>query len=364
MADVNVLDLSEVTPGSGDSLILFDRTTGVATSTRFETLKGAVTGDVAATVAQHTSDIQALSNNTWQLKNAVEIPASSTKRVDLNTYTTVGNYALLYDNLVQYVDNIPSSIGAFNLVVMREIDSNYYIKQIILANDTNKFYIRSTYTGGNTWTDWNETVIDSDIANNLNTTSSGYVLDARQGKQLKDNTLQLKNAVEIPATSTDQYNLNAYTMAGTYTCSSHAASNYISNQPNSGYAFNLVVMRFFNSDSYIKQVLIYGDFDTLFIRHSYNGGTSWTDWEETALRSDRVRYLDFTIAVSASYGGKYYGETTLTYPDGNTNYIPVSLTVISNTDNLPATTQLAGDKVRVYADALGSAKVRVAYAKG
>ena len=69
MADVNVLDLSEVTPGSGDSLILFDRATGVATSTRFETLKSAVTGDVAATVAQHTSDIQALTNNITKLNN-------------------------------------------------------------------------------------------------------------------------------------------------------------------------------------------------------------------------------------------------------------------------------------------------------
>ena len=76
MADVNVLDLSEVTPGSGDSLILFDRTTGVASSTRFETLKSAVTGDVDATVAQHTSDIQTLTNNVAKCETLVVSVAS------------------------------------------------------------------------------------------------------------------------------------------------------------------------------------------------------------------------------------------------------------------------------------------------
>lgn len=78
MADVNVLDLSEVTPGSGDSLILFDRATGVATSTRFETLKGAVTGDVDAIVAQHTSQIQTLTNNVAKCETlVVSVPSFS-----------------------------------------------------------------------------------------------------------------------------------------------------------------------------------------------------------------------------------------------------------------------------------------------
>ena len=71
MADVNVLDLSEVTPGSGDNLILFDRTTGVAKSTRFETLKNAVTGDVNATVAQHTTQIQTLANKDTAIESEI-----------------------------------------------------------------------------------------------------------------------------------------------------------------------------------------------------------------------------------------------------------------------------------------------------
>ena len=87
MADVNVLDLSEVTPGSGDDLILFDRTTGVAKSTRFETLKNAVTGDVNATVAQHTTQIQTLTNNVSA--NATAIAKCETLVVNVASFSAL-----------------------------------------------------------------------------------------------------------------------------------------------------------------------------------------------------------------------------------------------------------------------------------
>ena len=100
MADVNVLDLSEVTPGSGDSLILFDRATGAATSTRFDTLKSAVTGDVAATVAQHTSDIQTLTNETSDIVNVL-----GAKNLLPNNATTQ------IINRVQFTVNANGSVG-------------------------------------------------------------------------------------------------------------------------------------------------------------------------------------------------------------------------------------------------------------
>lgn len=87
MADVNVLDLSEVTPGSGDNLILFDRTTGAATSTRFDTLKSAVTSDVAATASQHTSDIQTLTNNVSA--NATAIAKCETLVVSVASFSAL-----------------------------------------------------------------------------------------------------------------------------------------------------------------------------------------------------------------------------------------------------------------------------------
>lgn len=96
MADVNVLDLSEVTPGSGDSLILFDRATGVATSTRFDTLKSAVTSDVAATVAQHTSDIQTLTNNVSYISQKV---SNSSDEYDSTKAYLVGDLAI-HDNVL------------------------------------------------------------------------------------------------------------------------------------------------------------------------------------------------------------------------------------------------------------------------
>lgn len=58
MADIHVLDLTEVTPSSNDNVILFDRDTGSATSTRFDTLKGAVTGDVNTTIQTLTKELE------------------------------------------------------------------------------------------------------------------------------------------------------------------------------------------------------------------------------------------------------------------------------------------------------------------
>lgn len=58
MADVNVLDLSEVTPGSGDNLILFDRSTGVANSTRFDVLKSEVKGNIDSEIQTLTNQIK------------------------------------------------------------------------------------------------------------------------------------------------------------------------------------------------------------------------------------------------------------------------------------------------------------------
>ena len=59
MADINVLDLTPTTPGSNDSLILFDRTTGEGKSTRFDTLSSQVLdskfGDSSPTAGQELS---------------------------------------------------------------------------------------------------------------------------------------------------------------------------------------------------------------------------------------------------------------------------------------------------------------------
>lgn len=82
MADINVLDLTEVTPGSNDDLILFDRDTGEAKSTRYGALKNAVTGDV-------DSQIQTLSNqkaDKSDLTTIVQIGANATQNIVNDTF--------------------------------------------------------------------------------------------------------------------------------------------------------------------------------------------------------------------------------------------------------------------------------------
>lgn len=117
MADVNVLDLSEVTPGSGDSLILFDRTTGVAKSTRFDTLKGAVTGDVAATVAQHTSDIQTLTNKVDNLLgNRKFILLGDSLGYGITPSASIGS-----GTGVGWIKNFVNTVGQFNDVYYPDV---------------------------------------------------------------------------------------------------------------------------------------------------------------------------------------------------------------------------------------------------
>lgn len=89
MADINVLDLTEVTPGSNDDLILFNRDTGEAKSTRYGALKNAVTGDVESQI-QTLTNVETLSlSDVFTFSSGITITSSTIKKKGHRIYAVL-----------------------------------------------------------------------------------------------------------------------------------------------------------------------------------------------------------------------------------------------------------------------------------
>lgn len=96
------------------------------------------------------------------LDKATLIPASSTNPVDLNNYKTVGNYTCTANANAPYVSHKPTSEArAFNLVVIKSLNSGSYLRQIFVYFDGNKFYTRTSLDSGSSWSSWVDISVDN-----------------------------------------------------------------------------------------------------------------------------------------------------------------------------------------------------------
>lgn len=93
----------------------------------------------------------------WGTQGATTITGTSEAHADLNTYITPGNYTCTANTTAAYVDNKPtgSTNKAFNLIVIKTLNSNSYIRQVAWVYDSVNFYIRQSTNGGSTWGSWN-----------------------------------------------------------------------------------------------------------------------------------------------------------------------------------------------------------------
>ena len=104
---------------------------------------------------------------------------------DLNDFKISGHYFSTTANS-SLIGHSPTSTG-FVLLIFRGDSSDTYqrtVQMVFEVNSPYRTYIREHTTG--VWRDWQNILYVSDTANNLTTTSSGKVLDARQGKALAD----------------------------------------------------------------------------------------------------------------------------------------------------------------------------------
>lgn len=121
-------------------------------------------------------------------------PEAISDSANLNSYKTPGDFYCSSDSKASGLSNCPVT-QAFWLYVRNAVaphsldgDTYKYRTQTIITRNGQK-YTRSCQTGDGgtnwTWTDWGHG--NPYVANNLTTSSAGYVLDARQGKVLNDN---------------------------------------------------------------------------------------------------------------------------------------------------------------------------------
>lgn len=116
-------------------------------------------------------------NQYWHIDGGMTaIPASSSNTVDLNTYTTPGNYTCSLTANSPYVTHQPktSSQQAFDLVVIKTLNSGAnYRKQVLMYYNDNNIWARYSIDGGSTWSGWSNWNANTWTANSKD--NAGYV---------------------------------------------------------------------------------------------------------------------------------------------------------------------------------------------
>lgn len=109
------------------------------------------------------------------------------------------------------------------------------------------------------------------IANNLTTTASGSVLDARQGKVLNDKIVDLEAFTFTTIGSNED--LNDFQKAGFYGCSSSSLAQTLTNCPTTSNFFMIVANK---HPAYQTQIIFTGQY--FYVRTESSSG--WGVWWE------------------------------------------------------------------------------------
>lgn len=185
------------------------------------------------------------------------------------------------------------------------------------------------------------TLHTSDVVNNLNSTDPTKVLAAPQGKALNDKigtvpsgqTVEgqissldskiylLENAPQI-ANGTD---LNTVDTEGRWWA---FGGNGCLNVPVGVNAFGLIVVR--TATDYIRQIIITGDGDDIFVRRKNKNNDTFGNWEQIALNSKQ------TLTATTDSAGRIISDI----PFANVRSVNVESTV----DNYCACRQSTGGK--------------------
>lgn len=111
-------------------------------------------------------------------ENIGAAPVADKSGQDFNHITAPGLYSISSPKA-----NAPTTYQHWSLIVTN--DSIGGVSQMAVSRYGRDAYIRSQGGTGD-WGTWQKTLMEYNVANNLVTTNAGYVLDARQGKILKD----------------------------------------------------------------------------------------------------------------------------------------------------------------------------------
>lgn len=100
-----------------------------------------------------------INDYSFAIRGGKNIYATSSNRTDLNTYVTTGNFRPANSGTTTtYIDNQPITVDAdkkdFRLWVLFGEHGSLSIHQVLLYDDENIFYIRTSNDVGSTWTTW------------------------------------------------------------------------------------------------------------------------------------------------------------------------------------------------------------------
>ena len=247
----------------------------------------------------------AITNLYWHINGGMTIiPASSSNTVDLNTYTTPGNYTCNTTVNSQYITNQPLTSGqkAFDLIVVKTING-INRKQILYYFSDNNIWTRYTVNGGSSWSswsNWNEntnttyTFATGDSNGQIKVTPSGGAAQNVSVKGLGTAAYTDSTAYAVSKTLTNE-DLDNVTTPGFYnagggnTCTNTGLA--------SGTAFGLEVIHSAAGRYYMQRLNVSGN-SYIKKRICING--TWGAWTNEVLNN--LTSDSTTEALSAAQG--------------------------------------------------------------
>lgn len=205
--------------------------------------------------------------------DAVEIVGTPEQHADLNNYTTPGNYKVMSAAKAALVDNAPATSIGYRLIVLQTTEAQR-LAQIVILNSggTNSRIAVRNYTGS--WSAWQKLASKADIDAIL---PNLYSLSASDATSISSND-----------------DLDTYTTAGNYKCTSSAIAGSLSHCPTS-VAFALKVIQLSQSQRIMQ--MLYAQGVAMPVYRRFYDGTSWKDWHRDA-NYDEITYLSNTILTS------------------------------------------------------------------
>ena len=224
------------------------------------------------TIAQIAEELK---NSTFSVfaADATAIIGTSENHIDLDGYTTPGNYKVTSAALAGYVDHGPTTASAYRLIVL-ETTLNTRFMQIALMNrggyDT-KISVR--LNAGNGWSAWND-LANSNYVDTAVTTLANSIAGDISDLGAASLDLVTSHSTEIPANA----DLDSYTTPGNYLVKNVATSNTILNAPISEIGYRLFVVRYRADANTTKAQIIISATPNPYIFVRFYNGSLWRPW--------------------------------------------------------------------------------------
>lgn len=238
------------------------------------------------------------------------IESTAESPVDLDTYTTPGNFKVMNAATAATIINGPSTGVGYRLIVMQTTASDRLIQIAFLNSGGTVEKIAVRNKASDNWNTW-QRLASSEALQALSDTLTNSINTLSNDLPERIFSLRASDATTI-ANGTD---LDTLTTPGNFKVTSNANAATLLNCPVS-VGFNLKVMQVSQSQRIVQ--ILYSQAVKAFVYRRFYNGTSWNAWERDAVNSEMT--LLSNVIITASNVIDYFPNSSFNDAKPNTIY--------------------------------------------